>query len=224
MSNSFAHLRLWQLISPTLPVGAYAFSAGLEYACEAGWIRTEAATGDWVGGQLEHALAALDVPVLARLYRAWERDDDAAIDYWNGFLGASRETRELQEEDRHMGAALARLLTDLDIDRAEAWLARGDGSFLTLFTLAAQRWQVSLETTAAGYLWAWCENQVAAAIKLVPLGQTAGQRLLLKLSDRIPACMAHGLALADDDIGVASPGVVLASSRHETQYSRLFRS
>lgn len=219
-----AELRLWQLISPALPVGAYAFSAGLEYACEAGWLRDERAAQEWIGGQLEHSLTALDVPVLARLHRAWGAGDLAAVTYWNGFLQASRETRELLEEDRHMGTALARLLTDLGMEPAQAWFERGDGSFANLFALAATQWSIGLGSAASGYLWAWCENQIAAAIKLVPLGQTAGQRLLLKLAGAIPACVERGLALADEDIGAACPGVVQASAQHETQYSRLFRS
>jgi urease accessory protein len=218
-------LRLWQLISPTLPIGAYAYSAGLETACEAGWVADEAQAKDWIAGQLSHSLAVLDVPLLARLYAAWQASDAAAVDYWNSYLQACRETAELLAEDRHMGMALAKLLGDLGLESAVIWFERGDASFATSFSLAAVHWNIPLQEAAAGYLWAWCENQVAAAVKLVPLGQTAGQRLLLSLAAAIPAAVDHGLSLEDpEDIGAACPGVIHASMRHETQYSRLFRS
>jgi urease accessory protein len=218
-------LRLWQLISPALPVGAYAYSAGLETACDAGWIANEAQTREWIAGQLGHSLAALDVPLLARLYAAWQAKDGAAVDYWNGYLQASRETSELLAEDRHLGTALAKLLSDLGLTAASAWFERRDASFATSFALAAVHWKIPLEEAIAGYLWAWCENQVAAAVKLVPLGQTAGQRLLLALAAAIPAAVEYGLAIEEpEDIGAGCPGVILASMQHETQYSRLFRS
>jgi urease accessory protein len=218
-------LRLWQLISPALPVGAYAYSAGLETACDAGWVADEAQTREWIAGQLGHSLAALDVPLLARLYAAWQAENAAAVDYWNSYLQASRETAELLAEDRHLGTALAKLLGDLGLAPANEWFERGDASFATSFALAAVHWRIPLEEAAAGCLWAWCENQVAAAVKLVPLGQTAGQRLLLILADAIPAVVEHGLAIEDpEDIGAACPGVIHASMQHETQYSRLFRS
>lgn len=216
--------RLWQLISPTLPVGAYAYSAGLEYACDAGWIDDAAGAHEWIAGQLERTQAALDIPCFTRLHVAWAANRLAAVDHWNAFLQASRETRELREEDRHLGRALAILLSDLGIERA-APLRERPTSFATAFALAAAEWGIPLEEAAAGYLWAWCENQVAAAVKLVPLGQTQGQRLLLDLGARIPAVLARGLAVEDpDEIGAAAPGVAMASAWHETQYSRLFRS
>lgn len=218
-------LRLWQLISPALPVGAYAYSAGLEYACDAGWVSNEAEALDWIRGQLLSGVAALDVPVLHRLHAAWTAGDDSTVMYWNGFLQAARESRELLDEDRHLGTALAKLLADLGLDRARRWFDADNASFATSFALAAVRWEIPVPEAAAGYLWAWCENQVAAAIKLVPLGQTAGQRLLLALADAVPSAVCHGLSIDnDDDIGSACLGVALASCWHETQYSRLFRS
>lgn len=218
-------LRLWQLISPALPVGAYAYSGGLEWACEDGWVGTEAQAREWIGGQLELSLSRLEVPLLRRLYEAWEAGAGDDVERWNAFLQASRETRELLDEDRHLGTALAKVLLDLGLDEARPWFERGDGSFVTLFALAAVRWRIALPEAAAGCLWAWLENQVAAAVKLVPLGQTAGQRLLFALGERIPECVATGLAIDEPaEIGAACPGVALASMRHETQYSRLFRS
>ncbi len=223
-ADPLARLRLWQLISPALPVGAFAWSQGQEYAVESGWIRDEAGAAAWIGGLLRHALAQQDVPVFARCHAAWQHNDAEAAAHWNRRLLAMRESAELREEDRQLGAALARLLTDLGVEEAEAWTAGAPVSFACMFALAAAHWRVPLEEAAQGYLWAWCENQVAAAIKLIPLGQTAGQRLLSELIDHIPAAAARGLEVTDEDIGFSAPGVALASALHETQYTRLFRS
>lgn len=220
--------RLWQLISPTLPVGAYAYSAGLEYAVDIGWIKSEADASDWITGQLQNNLATLDVPALTRLYAAWQNNDTDTAIRWNRFLLASRECSELLAEDRHLGNALAQLLPELGIEEAIEWRIDGQKetqtSFSTMFALGAARWKIPLEEAVQGYLWAWCENQVAAAIKLVPLGQTAGQRILSHIIECLPTAIDRGLSLADDDIGAVSPGVALACAKHETQYSRLFRS
>lgn len=219
-----ARRRLWQLMSPTLPVGAYSYSAGLEYAIEAGWVGDAHATADWLEGQLRHALARVDVPLLARLHACWQSGDPEDLREYSRWLRASRETAELVAEDRHMGRALARLLSELGICEAEGWSADPDVSWACMFALALARWQIPLHEGAEAYLWAWCENQVAAAIKLVPLGQTAGQRTLLALAAPVGEAAAAGLALPDEAIGGTAPGVAIASSLHETQYSRLFRS
>ncbi|SEP11550.1 urease accessory protein UreF [Aquisalimonas asiatica] len=219
-----ARRRLWQLMSPTLPVGAYSYSGGLEYAIEAGWVGDADGVADWLQGQLRHTLGRVDIPLLARLYDAWRRDDRAAVVRYSHWLRASRETSELVGEDQHMGRALARLLNALDIPEAEPWTRAPETSWAALYALALVRWEIPLAEGAEAYLWAWCENQVAAAIKLVPLGQTAGQRLLLELAAPIGDAAAAGLHLDDHDIGGTAPGVAIASSLHETQYSRLFRS
>ena len=217
-------LHLLHLASPALPVGAYSYSQGLEYAVEAQWVRDEASALDWIAGLLSHTLAHLDVPVAARLYDAWQRDDVKTVLYWSQFLLANREARELQDEDRNMGLSLARLLNDLGIADAAAWCKADSVSFLTLFTLAARRWNIALPDALHGYLWSWAENQVLSAVKLIPLGQTAGQRLLTQLIPRIAQAVGTGMALADDEIGFSAPGLAVAGALHETQYSRLFRS
>lgn len=221
---SVRRLRLWQLISPALPIGAYAYSQGMEYAVNANWITDEDEAAEWIEGQLSSVLACLDVPVFARLYRAWGEDDEERLEYWSRFLLASRESSELVAEDRYLGTALARLLIDLGIEQARRWQDHSYSAYATVFTLAANHWSIDLDAAAEGYLWAWGENQVAAAIKLVPLGQTAGQRILSSLIDAIPEAVLHGLTLEDDDIGGLAPGLGIASALHETQYTRLFRS
>lgn len=217
-------LRLMQLVSPGLPVGAYAYSHGLEYAVHAGWVNDEASTADWVLGIMNHSLCLLDVPVLMRLYRAWQVSSHDSVHYWNNFLYASRESDELQEEDHHLGTALARLLAELEMPDAKPWLTNSRASFATLFALAAVRWEISLSEAANGYLWSWTENQVITAIKLLPLGQTAGQRVLSEAVKKIPDAVERGFQVKDNEIGFLAPGLGIASSLHETQYSRLFCS
>lgn len=223
-TNNLASLRLWQLISPALPVGAFAYSQGLEYAVDQGWIEDEKSTQQWIIGLMNHTMSSLDIPVLARMYRSWQQDDLKNIIYWNQYLQASRESNELLMEDRQIGGALKKLLTDLKIQQASNWPEDTAPSFTTMFALAASHWTVTLNETCQGFLWAWSENQVAAAIKLVPLGQTAGQRILSAIIEEIPHSVEHGLALMDDEIGAAAQGLGIASALHETQYTRLFRS
>jgi urease accessory protein len=218
-----ALLRLFHLVSPALPIGAYAYSQGLEYAVQVGWVADEAGTFDWLQGLSRHALGTLDLPILLRLHAAWQANDTPALERWNGELIAARETAELRAEERHLGTALARVLMELEIAEARAWLEQSP-AFATMFSLAAVRWRIAPQATLSGYLWAWIENQVLAAIKLVPLGQSAGQRLLHRLTDALPQIVERALTLPEQAIGVSAVSQVMASALHESQYSRLFRS
>jgi len=222
--QSLSMLRLWQLISPTLPVGAYAYSQGLEYALHAEWISDEEEVRQWIEGQIKHSLCHLDIPVLKHLHQAWSKNDEDKVKQWSQFLIASRESSELVAEDLQLGRALATLLTDLGIKQAEEYKQSDSACFATLLSLAAVEWKISVNEISYGYLWAWLENQVAAAIKLVPLGQTAGQKILMHVSEDIPMAVEIGLTINDEDIGMLAPAVSIASALHETQYSRLFRS
>jgi len=145
-SSQLALLRLLQLTSPALPVGAYAYSQGLETAVEHGWVTDEAGIEAWLTGLLRHPLCHQDVPLLARLYRAWVDRDAARVAHWNAWLYASREAAELQREDQHLGTALARLLAELDLNEATHWRTASRVCFATLFSLAAARWGIALET------------------------------------------------------------------------------
>jgi urease accessory protein len=218
-----ALLRLFHLVSPALPVGAYAYSQGLEYAVHAGWVHDEASTLDWLAGLSRSALGTLDLPLLLRLHRAWRTSDIPAVRQWTAQLIAARETAELRAEELHLGRALARVLVELEIAEAAEWQQRAP-AFATLFSLAAVRWHIGAGDALAGYLWAWSENQVLAAVKLVPLGQSAGQRLLHRLTLAMPAIVQLAQTLADDAIGVGTVSQALASALHESQYTRLFRS
>jgi urease accessory protein len=216
-----ATLRLWQLISPTLPVGAYSYSQALEYVIECGTVRDEPSTLAWLRELLHHGLAALDLPVLLRVHRAWTRGDATTVAKLSRELEARRDTAELRFEDMAMGGALTQLLTNLgeplpsDTPRLP---------FASAFAVACANWRIAEEDACAGFAWAWCESQVAAAVKLVPLGHTAGQRMLLVLGAEVGTAVAAGVALDDDHIGATLPGLAIASALHETQYTRLFRS
>lgn len=224
MATDLSLLRLLQLVSPGLPIGMYSYSQGLERAVEDGWIQDADAVADWLQGLLQNGLSRVDAPILARLYDAWHNDAPESVEHWSQTLIACRETAELRAEDRQTGQALARLLINLELPEAQDWLRRPDATLATLFTLAASRWQIGKADAIAGYLWGWLENQLLCAVKLVPLGQVAGQKLLLNLAGELPGLVEQAMSLSDDEIGGSCFGLALASSRHEMQYSRLFRS
>lgn len=216
-------MRLWQLISPTLPVGAYSYSTGLEYAVEQGWVQDADSAADWILGLLQQNLSRQDVPIFLRLHRCFEqRDFQQALD-WNRVILALRESAELKQEDLGLGAALLKVLQSLSVPLPE--LGADEAlSYITVFAYACAHWQIGAVESVQGYLWAWCENQVAAAVKLVPLGQSAGQKILYRAATSIDAACRTGETCSDHEIGVLSPGLAMASALHETQYSRLFRS
>ena len=224
MVTDLSLLRLLQLVSPGLPIGMYSYSQGLERAVDDGWVSTPDTAREWIGGVLQTSMTRVDVPVLLRLCSAWQNQDHAAVKYWSQTLTACRETSELRAEDRQTGQALAKLLVKLDMPEAEAWQRQSEATLVTVFSLAAVRWGIDPRHAAMGYVWGWLENQVLCAVKLVPLGQVAGQQLLQSLAAQIPAQVDAAALLDDDDIGGSAFGLALVSSRHEMQYSRLFRS
>lgn len=213
-----------RLTSPSLPIGTYAYSQGLEFACAQDWVCDAETTKDWIAGLLRTAQTYLDIAVLVRLYNAWESNSKHEIKYWSQFLHASRESKELRAEDRYLGQALSKLLLDLNVDDAKELSEASYATYATAFSLAATTWDVGLYDCCSGYLWAWCENQVNVAVKLIPLGQTAGQKILSSLIDAIPQALEIGMALQDDEIGSTAVGLGIASANHELQYTRLFRS
>ena len=222
--TDLALLRLLQLVSPGLPIGMYSYSQGLESAVEDAWITNARQASEWISGLMEPCLVRVDCPLAARLYDAWDRGDLKAVEQWSATLLACRETSELRAEDNQTGQALARLLTDMDLQAANTWKRKPETTLATMYSLAAVNWQVPKQEALTGYLWSWLENQVLCAVKLVPLGQVAGQRLLHDLASTIPERLERGLQLSDHEIGGSVFGLALASSRHEMQYSRLFRS
>lgn len=216
-------LRLLQLASPTLPVGAYAYSQGMEHAIDRQWLTDAASTQNWILGVMQHAMVRVDLPIFSRLYSALQTERSDLFDYWNRYLLASRESSELQNEDLHLGNALLQLLSDLGLDAATDRID-GGYTYAAAFAQASAHWRLELKQAASALLWSWVDNQVAAAIKLVPLGQTAGQRILVQCMDRIPGAVNEGLATGEDEIGFSLPALAIGSAHHEQQYSRLFRS
>lgn len=219
-----SELRLYQLISPALPVGAFTYSQGLEWAVETGWVNDRATLNGWLESVLTHSVLTLEIPILLRLYRAFQEQDDAAVQHWCSVLTASRETRELRAEERQRGQALRRLLPALEVRIPPSLHEVCGSSQLAGMALAAAQWEIAPQSLAQGYLWSWLENAVMAGVKLVPLGQTDGQQLLFDISSRLTDLLASACALEDGAIGSSTPALAIASSQHETQYSRLFRS
>lgn len=226
--DDLALLGLLQLVSPALPIGAFAFSQGLESAFELGWVSDEASLGDWLEGVLEDGLTRCELPALARLQAAWAAGDGEAVAEWDQWLAANRETAELAAEDARLGASLKRLLGSLallppDVSRHGPELPAGAG-YVTLFAWTARVRGIAARQALLGFAWAWLENQLAVACKALPLGHTAAQRLVERLRPALSDAVDEALALPDDELGPALPGLALASALHETQYSRLFRS
>lgn len=215
-------LRLLQFSSASLPVGAYAFSQSLESAVEFGWIKNQQETIDWLRTQLAESLVFVDLPILFRMMSAIKQKDHDAIEYWNDYLIASRETQELALSDTAPGEALQRLLNNLGENTLSVSVEFP--TFIFGFAYAASKWEISEEAAALGYLWSWLENQVAAATKLVPLGQTQAQLVLSELQEHFSSYIEKAQTLEDEDIGASLPAIAIASALHETQYSRLFRS
>jgi len=223
-------LRLLQLASPALPIGAFAYSQGLEPAVAAGLVRDEASAAAWILGVLRGPLAGQDLPIFVRLHAAHAAGDVTAAERWNAFLLASRPTLELQTEDRHLGTALGRVLATLDVPELARTSGQSAGTAPSVPTLASQfaraaaAFGIDARTAAETFAFTWAEAQASAAVRLVPLGQSAGVRIVARAAAAIPSAVAAALTLADDDIAGAAPGLALLSAAHETQYSRLFRS
>jgi len=222
--TDLALLRLLQLVSPGLPIGMYSYSQGMETAVEDGLITDASETREWIKGILLTCQVYVDLPLASRLYDAWLNNDLTEVASLSSTLLACRETSELRVEDQQTGQALARLLDEMQMTEVSDWKRNPDTTLATLFTCAAVKWTISKQAALTGYLWSWLENQIICAIKLVPLGQVAGQQLLYELATSLPECVEKGLQITDVEIGSSAFGLALASSRHETQYTRLFRS
>jgi urease accessory protein len=219
--NVGVQLGLLRLVSPALPVGAFAYSRGLEGAVADGLVHDEASLGDWITGVLEHVLCPLEGGMLVRLHAAWQRDDLDALRSWTLQLRAFRESQELLLEDEQMGSALARMLRGVGIADADRLERPG---YTCMFALASVRWGIAPRDALTGLFWAFCEGQVGAALRLLSMGQSTGQRVLERALPVIERCVPRALALGDDELGNYAPGLARCSARHEVQYSRLFRS
>ena len=222
---NLSSLRLLQLCSANLPTGSYAFSQGLETAVEEGWLKNKDDTAQWLEIQLYHSMGTSDLPILIRAIEALDDNNKDAQRHWNLTALALRETKELRLTDCATGKALIRVLNGLDNKHVKHEFANEtDISFVSAFAFAAHQWNINIDAACLGYVWSWLENQVAAATKLVPLGQTQSQQLLEQLQPMAVSAVEHAKECEDDNIGSSLPGLAIASCWHEHQYSRLFRS
>jgi urease accessory protein len=216
--------RLLQLASPALPVGAFSYSQGVEAAVEAGLVHDRASALRWIGDVAALNLARWELPLLSKLIAAWQARDVSAAATINARFLASRETAELRAETVQMGYSLARLAAQLELEHHAELEGLEEPAFPTAFAFAVAAWQVPAREAMVAYLWSWMENAVMAAVKCVPLGQTDAQRALLDLGGRIEAFVDVALDIGEDAMAPSLPKLALLSARHETQYSRLFRS
>lgn len=219
-------LRLLQLASPALPVGAYSYSQGLEHAVEAGVVRDEASAARWIEDVLCFGVGACEAPCLVAMMAAASSEDAKRLAYLNQWFLASRESAELRAETVQLGYSLARLLESLlgkDAPQAALIGSIAQPSYPCAWAGAACAFGLPRREALAAYLWTWLENQVLAAVKLVPLGQSAGQRMLLTMGDTVAQLAERQAGEPDEWINLA-PGFALAAALHEAQYTRLFRS
>lgn len=227
-------LHLLQLVSPALPVGAYSYSEGIEALVQANCITTAAMLEHWLIQELRYGAIRLETAVLTRIYKAATTNQLHKLNYWNQWLSAFRETEELREQSWQMGRSLVRLLQALQQNSAEAqkvsgldmWIeACGEPcNFVVAFGLAAADRQIDIHSATLGYLHSWAGNLVNAGVRLIPLGQTQGQQLLLNLYPQLEQTVNQILHLEDEELWNCSWGMAIASMNHETLYSRLFRS
>lgn len=218
-----ALLKLLQLSSPALPVGAFSYSEGLETLVMQGHLADGEALHNWLLQELRYGVVRLDVAIATRIHQNLNSPDQLA--YWNQWLTASRDTAELRQQSWHMGRALVRLVCILHPELQATFNACGTPcNFAVAFSIIAAHWQIDIHTMALGYLQSWAANLIGAAVKLVPLGQTDGQRCLLQLIPELRAAAATIVDLQDDQLYVSGWGGAIASMHHETLYTRLFRS
>ena len=222
-----ALLHLLQLASAALPIGAYCYSQGLEAAFERGIVHDAASARGWIVGHLQLVMAKWEAPVCWRLMQAFAARDEDALQLWSERFLASRESAELRAETVQMGYSLTGLLGALELDDTATlgWLrAQPEVALPAAYAGAAVALAIPHEAALLAMLFAWAENQVLVCVKSVPLGQVAGQRLLLSLGPELEAAARFAQSVLDDDMSNLAPGLALLSMQHEAQYSRLYRS
>ena len=222
-----ALLQLMWLASPALPVGGFSYSEALEAAVEAGHVTDEASAATWLCDQLALSLARSDLAVCAKAFKAWERNDVAHVRELNDWVTTTRETAELRQQTQQMGRSLVEWLKNregVDARVAQLKALSPAPTWPVAFALSALQTGAPLREALLSFGFGWAENMVQAALKAVPLGQGAGQRVLAALVDALPAAVDRASALMDSERQAFTPMLAILSSQHETQYSRLFRS
>lgn len=225
MLDNSALLCLLQLASPALPVGAYSYSEGLETLVEQGIIDSAGSLGCWLEDELRYGAIRIEAAVMLRAYQSVCSGNLEALAAWNAWLSAARETEELRQQSWQMGQSLRKLLVDLQPQLHSTAAAVGTPcNYAIAFGIAAASWQIDSTSAVMGYLYSWLSNLIGAGVKLIPLGQTAGQKLLLRFQELLRQVSEEVLGWKNEDLGSCSWGLSLASMAHETQYTRLFRS
>lgn len=222
-----ALLNLLQFASPALPIGAYSYSQGLEAALENGAVHDAATARGWIAAHLGQVVALWEAPLCWRLMQAFAARDAAAVQLWSERFIASRDTSEFRAETIQMGYSLTKLVAELGIaDGAllDLLQAQPEVALPMAYACAVAALAIPPEAALLAMLFAWTENQVLVCVKSVPLGQVAGQRLLLSLQPEVAAAATLARTLADAEMSNWAPGLSLLSMRHEVQYSRLYRS
>ena len=217
MGHNLALLRLLQLCNSSLPVGAYSYSEGLETLCTQEIITTAADLENWLGAELRHGSILGETAVMIRAYQ--NRNRPESISLWNHWYTASRETEELRLQSLQMGRSLLKLLSDLEPKLHLEGIAPRSCNYCIAYGIAANHWEIDLEAAILGYLQSWVTNLVSAGIKLIPLGQTQGQQVILQLTEAIANATERVMHWSDDDLDSNSWGLQLASMAHETLYS-----
>jgi urease accessory protein len=219
-------MQLMWLASPALPIGGFSYSECLEAAVDTARAATESEASAWLVDQLHLSLSRSELPAVAEAIAAWRADDLARVGALNAWVLQTRESAELRAQTEQMGKSLLEWLknhttaTPVQI----AVLAAQEPTYPIAFALAASATQAPLRECLLAYAFGWAENMMQAAIKSVPLGQSAGQRILSAITAEIPAAVDHALTVTDDTRQAFAPMLAILSSQHEVQYSRLFRS
>jgi urease accessory protein len=219
-------IQLMWLASPALPIGGFSYSECLETAVESARVATENEAAEWLLDQLDLTLARSDLAVLAQAIPAWQAGDGPRIDALNAWVLQTRESSELRAQSEQMGRSLLEWLRNHTTATPAQiqLLADLQPTYPMAFALAAASTRASVRDCLLAYAFGWAENMVQAAIKSVPLGQSAGQRILSALAAAIPAAVDIALTLPDDARQAFSPMLAILSAQHEVQYSRIFRS
>lgn len=221
-------LQLMWLASPALPVGGFSYSEGLEAAVDAGLVHDEASASTWLAEQLPLVLARSDGAAMAGACRAWATHDEPAVHTLNAWVSQTRESAELRLQAEQMGRSLLEWLKNgphtADTRVALLGALPPAPTWPLAFALAATLAGATPRDALVAFAWGWAENLAQAAMKAVPLGQAAAQRMLTRLAAQIPAAVDTALATPADERQAFAPGLAILSARHETQYSRLFRS
>ena len=242
-SDSLRLLRLLQLTSPALPVGAYSYSEGIEYLCNAGIIQTDCDLCDWIKKELSLGFITNEAAIALRAHQAMLKGDLPSLNYWNNWLSATRESEEMRLASWQMGQSLMKLWCQLLPDSQSEHLtinskqevseflpkakenSQGKGcNYAIAFGVVAASLEIDASNTTTGYIYSWLSNLVSAAVRAVPFGQTTGQKIIFNLSADILQGSQSALQRSDNELEWCGWGASLACANHETQYSRLFRS